>query len=207
MIRFLMPVLLMMSGQGVIAQGLVLENAVTGRTVTLSEGGDVELYLDHSASDITDCSSRYLKGTLVAPQKGLIRILPEAERKRYVFKNGLQKEDEVFYGNLSEGQQMNVKVADVNALTYRKAGAEDTNNLGMFITTISAFSALIAAPLVSIKYQEGGFNGDRYLRVAGYSLAATGIGVALMIGSKKRHYSVGQGGQAPDKKQWNIILK
>ena len=207
MMRFLLPVLLMMSWQGINAQGLVLENAVTGRTVTLSEGGDVELYLDHSSSDITDCSSRYLKGTLAAHQKGLIRILPEAERKRYAFKNGLQKEDKVFYGNLSEDQQMNVTVADVNALTYRRAGAEQTNNLGALITTLSALSALVAAPLVSIKYREGGFNGDRYLRVAGYSLAATGVGVALMIGSKKRHYSIRQDGQAPDRKQWNIILK
>jgi len=207
MMRFFLLVSLLTIGQWVSAQGLVLENSNTGRTVTLPAGGKVELYLDLDTSSTADCCSHYLKGILEEPEEGFIRIVPQEERKRYVFKNGLQKEDEVFYGNLSEGQQMNVKVADVNALTYRKAGAEDTNNLGMFITTISAFSALIAAPLVSIKYQEGGFNGDRYLRVAGYSLAATGIGVALMIGSKKRHYSVGQGGQAPDKKQWNIILK
>jgi hypothetical protein len=133
-------------------------------------------------------------------------VLPKYDRKRYTYSNGLRKEDEVYYDNLGPEGEMNVKPAEVEVVIFRNEKVEDLHNMSLLLTTLGAFSALVVAPLVSIDYGNGDFNGDRYMRVAGYSLAATGVGVAVAIGTSKRHYTIARPGETASKKRWTIKL-
>ena len=62
----------------------------------------------------------------------------------------------------------------------------------------------MVAPLLSIDYGKGAFNSSQYFRLAGYSLGTAGVGVALLIGSKKRRFDIQRPGQAASKKLWII---
>ena len=105
------------------------------------------------------------------------------------FNNGLAKKEEVSYPNIKALQYISYAIPDIDRLTYRNKGRkagriwEDPHHLG-------ALSTLVVAPLLSIDYSKGTFNSSQYFRLAGYSLGVTGVGAALLIGSKKRRFDI-----------------
>ena len=190
-------------GLSTLSGQVTLRNSLTGKTRTLKAEGQIGLGLPFQGPEL-DCGYRLLNGKLLDTQKKLIRVLPADEVKTLDFNNGLAKKEEIRYGNIRGLPPISLPVADIGHLTYRRKGAEDWNNLGVVVTTLSALSALVIAPLASINYSKGEFNSDQYFRWAGYSLGLTGVGVALLIGSKKRHFDLQRPGQAAGKKLWVI---
>ncbi len=188
------------------AQSLQLENTETGRIKLLDTGLLVTVYLQPPTSDMMDCNSRQLEGVLQPSRNGMIRVLPEYERKKYTLNNGLGKVDEVYYENLKGRMPMSLDPANVLGMDVRKPGAETAEAFGGILTTLGALGALVVAPLVSIDYANGTFNGDNYFRWAAYSLGMSGVGVGILLGSKKRNYDIARPGDSKDRKRWAIKL-
>jgi|AntRauTorckE5430_2_1112549.scaffolds.fasta_scaffold26562_2 hypothetical protein len=204
--RICLFLLLCTIGSFATAQELQLENTTNGRTLTLKPGSSVALYLDMPTSDMITYSTRILEGELKAPEKGLLQVLPLKERKRYNFENGLYKHAETFYEDLIGRRPIRLELKDVNQLLYRTPSAEKLNTVGKLLLTAGMASALIAAPLASIDYGSGEFNGDRYFRIAGYSMAVSGIGLVAALGTRKRDFAILQPGESPGKKRWTLRI-
>jgi hypothetical protein len=60
--------------------------------------------------------------------------------------------------------------------------------VGSGIAGISMFTLIIVAPLVSVRYIHGGFNSDRYLLWAKYSLIGVAVGYPANIFFQTREY-------------------
>ncbi len=73
-----------------------------------------------------------------------------------------------------------LKVVRLHNITKFYHEREKLNNITGWGIGLSVLSTLIVSPLVS--FQKGGFNGDRYLKVAGTSLASTALFITLRIG-------------------------
>lgn len=188
------------------AQELQLENTANDRTLTLKPGSSVTLYLDMPSSSMITCNTRILEGALNPPEKGLLRVLPLKERKQYSFENGLHKQDEAFYEDLIGRKPINIELKNVNYILYRTPSIEKLNAWGKLLLTAGMASALIAAPLASIDYGSGTFNGDRYFRIAGYSLTVSGICLVATLGTRKRNFTILQPGESPSKKRWTFRI-
>lgn len=182
---------------------VTLRNSLSGKTKILKAEGQASLGLPFGGPEL-DCGYRMLDGKLLDINKGLIRILPKEEVKTLTFSNGLAKKETVRYEDIKALPPISLSIADIDHLSYRKKGAEGRANWGAFVTSLGVLGALVAAPLVSIGYGNGTFNSDRYFRWAGYSLGLSGVGGAMVISSKKRHFSIQRPGQPAASNLWVI---
>jgi hypothetical protein len=73
-----------------------------------------------------------------------------------------------------------LKIVRLHNITKFYHEREQLNNITGWGIGLSVLSTLIVSPLVSLK--KGGFNGERYLKVAGTSLASTVLFVTLRVG-------------------------
>jgi hypothetical protein len=185
---------------------LMIENTASGKVKTLKEGGFVTLTSEVTGSGISE-GIKTLEGQLAAPVDPLIKILPEMEVRELYFDNGLFKETTTDYSELNGRKPMSVEVAGLTQVAYRGPGSEKWVGIGSLLTMFGGLGALVVAPLVSIDYRNGDFNKDRYYEWAGVSLAATGVGVAMLLTSSKKKYDLQQKDQAADKKRWKIVIK
>lgn len=190
-------------GLPVLSGQVSLRNSLSGKTITLKAEGQVGVGIPIAGPDL-DCGYRLLNGRLRDTNRGLIRVLPEEEEKTLTFSNGLSRKEDILYKNIKNVPPISLPLADIGHLTYRRKGAEGRNNWGVLLASLGAFSALVAAPLASINYSEGGFNSGRYFRWAGYSLGAAGAGAALALSGKKRHFKIQGPGQAAGSELWVI---
>lgn len=204
--RFYLSLLLCTIGSFAIAQELQLENTVSGRTLTLKPGSTVDLHLDLPAAQMVRTRNRVLTGALQVPEKGLLQILPVQETKQYIFENGLQREDKAYYEALLGRQPFRLPLEEVNFIQYGTPAVERLNKTGKILMAAGAAGALLVAPLASIDYGEGSFNGDRYFRIAGYSLITAGVGIGVQLGTRKRNFAILQPGESPDKNRWTLKI-
>ncbi|MCB0558230.1 MAG: hypothetical protein H6573_05795 [Lewinellaceae bacterium] len=199
----LLTTLALLLGISTLSGQVVLRNSLTNKTRTLKAEGQIGLGIPVEGPELT-CGYRLLKGKLQDTQKGVIRVLPEGEVKTMMFNNGLAKKEEIQYENIKALRPISYAIPDIDYLTYRNKGAKGWANMGGILTTLGALSALVVAPLVSIDYGKSTFNSSQYFRLAGYSLGVTGVGAALLIGSKKRRFDIQRPGQAASRKLWVI---
>jgi len=204
--RFYISLLFCALGSLAIAQELQLENTVSGRTLTLKPGSTVDLHLDLPATQMVRSNNRMLTGALQPPEKGLLQILPAEETKRYLFENGLKREDKTYYEELLGRQPYRLPLEEVNSIQYRTPAIEGLNKAGKILMVAGGAGALLVAPLASIDYGEGSFNGDRYFRIAGYSLITAGVGVGLNLSTRKRDFAILQPGESPQKNRWTLKI-
>jgi hypothetical protein len=204
--RFYLSLLFCALGSLAIAQELQLENTASGRTLMLKPGSTVGLYLDMPSSNMISCNTRILEGRLERPEKGLLQVLPVKERKQYSFENGMRKQDETFYEDLIGRKPVRIALEDINHIRYRTESGEKLNAISKLILTAGLAGTLLVAPLASIDYRSGTFNGDRYFRFAGYSLGVSGLGLVGTIGTRKRDFAILQPGESPDKKRWTLKI-
>ena len=204
--RFYLSLLLCAISSLVIAQELQLENTASGRSFILKPGSTVDLHLDLPAAQMVRTNNRVLTGELQAPEKGLLQILPVEETKQYIFENGLKREDKTYYEALLGRQPFRLPLEEVNSIHYRTPAIEHLNKAGKILMAVGAAGALLVAALASIDYGEGSFNGDRYFRIAGYSLLTAGVGVGIKLGTRKRKFTILQPGESPDKNRWTLKM-
>lgn len=204
--RFYLSLLFCALSSLAIAQELQLENTVSRRTLTLKPGSTVDLHLDLPAAQMVRSNNRVLTGALQTPERGLLQILPAEETKRYLFENGLKREDKTYYEELLGRQPYRLPLEEVNSIHYRTPAIEGLNKAGKILMVAGGAGALLVAPLASIDYGEGSFNGDRYFRIAGYSLITAGVGVGLNLSTRKRDFAILQPGESPQKNRWTLKI-
>lgn len=180
---------------------VVIRNSLTGATKTLKQGGYVTLSIPVSGPEV-DCGYRKVKGKLLEGSKGLLQMEPKEEIKTITFSSGLRKEDKAIYEGINNLPPMSVAMTEIEYLSYRSNNGENYHNIGLTITTLGVLAALVAAPLASLNYSDGTFNSGRYFRWAGISLGATGLGVAMTLGTKKRGFQLQRSGMETGRKIW-----
>jgi hypothetical protein len=204
-LRFLVLLGLLLYTTGACAQ-LMLQNTVTNKVKTLKYGGDIRLNSLVQGPDISE-GDKTIEGELTQIKGQYIQVLPEYDQRVIVFKNGLRKESSNDYEQLKGLQPLSVELNGLYQIGYRSARAKKTEAIGGLLTVFGGLSALVVAPLVSIDYSDGSFNKDRYYEWAGTSLAATGLGVAFLVGSSRKKYRIQSPGDEKDNKLWRIVLK
>lgn len=204
--RLYFCLLLCTIGNLAIAQELQLENTANDRTITLKPGSTVNLHLHMPGTQMSSTNTRVLTGELGVPARGLLLISPLEDHKRYIFENGLQREDKTFYEAVQGRNPFRLPLDEVSKISYRTPAGDQLNKAGKILMAAGAAGALLVAPLASIDYGEGSFNVDQYFRIAGYSLVTAGIGFAVKLGTRKREYAVLQPGESPDKNRWTLKI-
>ncbi len=188
------------------AQSLQLEHALSGKAKLLKPGSSLQLELDMPASQMMAECRRLLTGELMATEKGMLQLLPERERKSYLLDNGLYKFDETAYEGFSLRTGMRVPLEDIHTLAYQPPLKGKLHRASRWAAGLGLLSTLVVAPLASINYTDGTFNGGRYLRIAGYSLAASGMGIAVHLGTAPRKFAIQQPGSAPEQNHWRLKI-
>ena len=184
---------------------LMLKNTVTDKVKTLKYGGDIRLTSLVQGPDISE-GDKIIEGELTKVQGQYVQILPSYDRRVVTYKNGLLKESSNDYEQLKGLQPLSVDLNGLYQIGYRSAKAERREAIGGILTVLGGLSALVVSPLVSIDYSNGDFNKDRYYQWAGTSLAATGLGVAILVGTSRKKYHIQLPGDEKDKKLWQIVL-
>lgn len=123
---------------------------------------------------------------------------------------------EVFDRNLSyifHSEQVTVLNATYNytlsfndslELKYSSSLRYGLHDFSKYIGLFSFGTAAIAAPLFSINYIEGGFNENRYFRVAGYSMSATAICAIVYLMSFDKKFELVKKGTEVNKNKWYL---
>lgn len=204
--RFHFLITLLLIAHLAAAQQLLLENTANDRTKNLKQGSTIELYLDMPSSDMIRSNTRVLEGKLYAPEKGLLQILPVRERKEYHFENGLRKQDETYYEDLIGRKPMRLALEDINRISYHSPANEKINKAGEVVRALGVVGALIVAPLASIEYGKGTFNGDRYLQIGSYGLTVGLMGQIVTHITRKRDFAILQPRESPDKNRWTLKI-
>lgn len=84
--------------------------------------------------------------------------------------------------------------------SFRYSSHYFAKNIGL----ISFGSAAIVAPLFSINYSDGGFNENRYFRVAGYSMSATAICAIVYLMTFDKKFKLVKKGTEVNKNYWYL---
>lgn len=185
---------------------LMLKNTTTDKIKTLKAGGDIQLTVNLNRQGV-DFGQRVIHGKLDTVESRLIKVLPEEEVQIMVLDNGLKKVTTTEYANLKGLKPLSVEISGLDEIAYRGKNGLKWDGIGSLLTTLGGLSALVVAPLASIDYSDGSFNQDLYYQWAGYSLAATGAGVAILLANKKKQYAIQQNNQPASTKSWKVLIK
>lgn len=145
-----------------------------------------------SAKDCLPCCPEKLDGTYLKRNNDSIWMEVYDRELIYTDSNGTQYVNYMHYGTFSDKPLPVIEsfsYADVRAIYYNSPVRSFLNKASAIVMGVSGASALLAAPLLSIK-KDGGFNGNRYFRVAGWSLAAFGVGLSVNLLTLEREYKV-----------------
>lgn len=89
-------------------------------------------------------------------------------------------------------------------LQYSTSLRYGLHDFSKYIGLFSFGTAAIAAPLFSINYSEGGFNENRYFRVAGYSMSATAICAIVYLMTFDKKFKLVKKGTVVNENYWYL---
>lgn len=89
-------------------------------------------------------------------------------------------------------------------LQYSSSLRYGLHDFSKYIGLFSFGTAAIAAPLFSINYSEGGFNENRYFRVAGYSMSATAICAIVYLMTFDKKFKLVKKGTVVNENYWYL---
>jgi len=89
-------------------------------------------------------------------------------------------------------------------LQYSTSLRYGLHDFSKYIGLFSFGTAAIAAPLFSINYSEGGFNENRYFRVAGYSMSATAICAIVYLTTFDKKFKLVKKGTVVNENYWYL---
>ncbi|MCH2224736.1 MAG: hypothetical protein MK066_08215 [Crocinitomicaceae bacterium] len=150
---------------------------------------DLKLNCDDSLNN-NDYYHHDISGKITAITDSTIDIWLSHEYKawgntsgEHTFQNSLNTEDK-------RAIISTYKFSEISSIDYKKPLRRGIFSTGATITYLGTLSTLFVAPLASINYRTGEFNGDRYLKIATYSLTAVGVGIPIMIIGKSKSYEI-----------------
>lgn len=196
-LAFFASALLFVAAAGAQETSLVVQH---GNKTKALKGGKLQVAVDISGGEL-NCGTRFIRGKIAAVGPDSIRIIPEEEIGEYTRANGVADRYERHYpagmAPLALPREQLVEIA------YQSPNARFSQGLGGTLTFLGAVTALIAAPLVSINYENGTFNSDRYYRVAAVGLGGVGVGIPLLWLGRTRHYALREYAGGPER-VWKI---
>jgi hypothetical protein len=164
--------------------------AGTRKPVRIKPEGTLNLAVNTPPVDTTLFTSLkvQMEGSLLNVHDSMITMKLYAENTFIRFSNNsrVSVSNSFYYSDDEEHRE--ILMSDIQSLKYSGPTRYSLNIAGGIITTSSALTLLMVAPLVSIQYKEGGFNADRYFLWAGASLAGLAIGIPLTIFSGTKTY-------------------
>lgn len=89
-------------------------------------------------------------------------------------------------------------------LQYSTSLRYGLHDFSKYIGLFSFGTAAIGAPLFSINYSEGGFNENRYFRVAGYSMSATAICAIVYLTTFDKKFKLVKKGTVVNENYWYL---
>ena len=162
------------------AQVTLRQQADTAKTTTLKAGGDVRLVMLMEGPSFTE-AQREMRGKVTGTNRGLFQFQWETEAKEYTLTTGMKKAELFDYSAMPNLTPMGVDLGEVETIYYRGPKAPRWQRFGKYLTWVGLVNALVIAPIVSADFGEDSFNTTRYGQWAGLSLAASGIGVTIML--------------------------
>jgi|GEM_PF-6651351 len=177
-----------------------------------------KLYIEKDLFDIS-YNENFAQGDIVSKSTSLnyalindftdtsvtFRVGEESIGTRY--RDGFFNEVVHRYYEVDKSLAMDRRTLNYNTLKHI-THTSDLKQKGLTIGTIgisvSAITALIVAPLVSINYKNGDFNNTRYYTIAGIGLAGIGVSIPVLIICQPKMYLLTQKHQKKDKKHWYL---
>lgn len=104
----------------------------------------------------------------------------ESEDIRIMYKNGMESSISNQYDMMSAPKvQKEIKLSNIDYVDYHPG--PDLSALAPVTFSVSAITALLVAPLISINYKTGDFNKNRYYTTAGIGLIGIGASIPLAV--------------------------
>jgi hypothetical protein len=92
----------------------------------------------------------------------------------------------------------------IGTFKYSSPARQSWNGTFIGILWLGIAQTTVVAPLASINYRHGGFNEQRYFKLAGIGLATVGVSIPVLIFSRKKTYKLTQTGMIVSKKYWQL---
>lgn len=170
------------------------------KEINLSKSGNVKVIIPIDSSSI-ECGSTSYIGKPLNIESGLLKMKLEREIF-WGMDKGMKIKNEKNADRTKE-PEISLNLADAGKLIINSKTSSNVAGIGRLLVTLGSLTALVAAPLVSIRYADGGFNSDRYFKVAGVGLAGVVVGIPLVLLSKPKTYVL-KDFQGNKKELWSI---
>lgn len=100
--------------------------------------------------------------------------------------------------------EISVNLMEARQVTLNSKTSKNITGVGRLLITFGSLTALVVAPLVSINYAEGGFNSERYFKVASVGFAGSALGIPLIYLAIPKTYVL-KDFSGNDKEIWSIV--
>ena len=184
------------------------------RSVKIQKEGYIEFVkyypICNSRDSSITCETR-IRGEIKSCTRDSILIHANVYNKR-----SFDDLDHVFYEqkSITGGYYtQNLSLSEIDGVYYSSPFRMRARNAAITLLSVSLFTGLVIAPLVSLEYKPeviGGFSGfDRrqYFAVAGSSLALGALSFSCYVFLKPIYYSFREDDYKPRRKRWTIIVK
>lgn len=184
------------------------------RSVQIKKDGYIEFVkyypICNSRDSSITCETR-IRGEIKSCTRDSILIHANVYNKR-----SFDDLDHVFYEqkSITGGYYtQNLSLSEIDGVYYSSPFRLRSRNAAITMLSVSLFTGLVIAPLVSLEYKSeviGGFNGfnrKQYFAVAGSSMALGAISFTCYVFLKPKYYSFSDDDYKPRKKRWTIITK
>jgi hypothetical protein len=153
-------------------------------------GADMRTYeswYDNLQGSIDSLSNKNLYFTVVAENieatlKNGYRYKNEFDYMAYY--DSTKPKDSLMYKNMHRA----INLDAINYFSYQSKTRETVNLAGGALLYLSAATAILAAPLLSIDYKNGGFNSNRYFTLAGAGLGGICLSIPIMLFGQGKYY-------------------
>lgn len=185
---------------------LYLVNAADSTKQVLINNTAIDLALKARDFDtsVIEYQNIRLNGNLENMTDTSVSLVVWSESINLVLKNGATKKTETDYYFTENWEYRDININNIEYLTYTSPAKETLATIGTIISGYSVFTTLLVAPLVSIKYREGGFNSERYFIWAGAGLAGLTIGFPLLLLTDGKVYSITKYGNTSNEHYWYL---
>jgi len=147
-------------------------------------------------------SFRYVQGKILSINDEFLRIYPKIDNKYIWYDN----DSSIRINNTvcSPNHTVDIKISDIGMIENHSNSNFNLKSFGDAAIITGSITALLIAPLVSIKYKTGEFNGDTYLKTVGVGLSFVTIGIPISILSRPRKYFFARKCDGKEVKLWKI---
>ena len=178
---------------------ITLKSGKKEKTLKTDQSQFLELSFN-IAGDTLTCGYQSFSGTILSVDDKFIHFQPELETLTTTRADGFSTKYMTKYP--AGSTNVTLPLGEIGQIAYRSKSSKGWFDTGGMLTLMGSFTALVVAPLVSIKYDSGGFNHERYFNWSAGGLACVSVGVPLMVFNKKKKFYLRDGSHG--KQVWGI---